>query len=67
MLNVDVARNNTNDQYQTLKDSVNKLYTTHGECSIEFEVDGPSKVSILMLLLFPFFLHEVTHFLLHKY
>ncbi|KAG2570096.1 hypothetical protein PVAP13_7KG000627 [Panicum virgatum] len=44
MLNVDVARNNTNDQYQTLKDPVNKLYTTHGECSIEFEVDGPYKL-----------------------
>lgn len=81
MLNVDVARNNTNDQYQvrntsvihkvitylecvilltdywkvvhwlicllsyqTLNDPVNKLYTTHSECSIEFEVDGPYKV-----------------------
>ncbi|XP_039818007.1 DNA polymerase epsilon catalytic subunit A-like isoform X9 [Panicum virgatum] len=41
---LDVARNNTNDQYQTLKDPVNKLYTTHGECSIEFEVDGPYKL-----------------------
>ncbi|XP_062219147.1 DNA polymerase epsilon catalytic subunit A-like [Phragmites australis] len=47
MLNVDVARNNTNDQYQTLKDPVNKLYTTHSECSIEFEVDGPYKAMIL--------------------
>ncbi|KAG2564528.1 hypothetical protein PVAP13_7NG052078 [Panicum virgatum] len=45
MLNVDVARNNTNDQYQTLKDPVNKLYTTHSECSIEFEVDGPYKAT----------------------
>ncbi|KAG2564526.1 hypothetical protein PVAP13_7NG052078 [Panicum virgatum] len=45
MLNVDVARNNTNDQYQTLKDPVNKLYTTHSECSIEFEVDGPYKIT----------------------
>ncbi|PWA94332.1 DNA polymerase epsilon catalytic subunit [Artemisia annua] len=43
MLNVDVARNNTNDQYQTLKDPVNRTYTTHSECSIEFEVDGPYK------------------------
>ncbi|KAF0934637.1 hypothetical protein E2562_026131 [Oryza meyeriana var. granulata] len=47
MLNVDVARNNTNDQYQTLNDPVNKLYTTHSECSIEFEVDGPYKAMIL--------------------
>ncbi|CAD6250912.1 unnamed protein product [Miscanthus lutarioriparius] len=47
MLNVDVARNNTNDQYQTLKDPVNKTYTTHSECSIEFEVDGPYKAMIL--------------------
>ncbi|GAB2274640.1 DNA polymerase epsilon catalytic subunit A [Dionaea muscipula] len=47
MLNVDVARNNTNDQYQTLKDPVNKTYVTHSECSIEFEVDGPYKAMIL--------------------
>ncbi|KAL5211891.1 hypothetical protein ABZP36_022738 [Zizania latifolia] len=47
MLNVDVARNNTNDQYQTLSDPVNKLYTTQSECSIEFEVDGPYKAMIL--------------------
>ncbi|XP_052190980.1 DNA polymerase epsilon catalytic subunit A-like isoform X2 [Diospyros lotus] len=47
MLNVDVARNNTNDQYQTLKDPINKIYTTHSECSIEFEVDGPYKAMIL--------------------
>ncbi|XP_057955577.1 DNA polymerase epsilon catalytic subunit A-like [Malania oleifera] len=47
MLNVDVARNNTNDQYQTLKDPVTKTYTTHSECSIEFEVDGPYKAMIL--------------------
>ncbi|GAB2236247.1 hypothetical protein Droror1_Dr00027986 [Drosera rotundifolia] len=47
MLNVDVARNNTNDQYQTLKDTVNKTYLTHSECSIEFEVDGPYKAMIL--------------------
>ncbi|CAI9105576.1 OLC1v1004524C1 [Oldenlandia corymbosa var. corymbosa] len=47
MLNVDVARNNTNDQYQTLKDPVNKTYNTHSECSIEFEVDGPYKAMIL--------------------
>ncbi|XP_010557398.1 PREDICTED: DNA polymerase epsilon catalytic subunit A [Tarenaya hassleriana] len=47
MLNVDVARNNTNDQYQTLVDPVNKTYKTHSECSIEFEVDGPYKAMIL--------------------
>ncbi|KAF7823259.1 DNA polymerase epsilon catalytic subunit A-like [Senna tora] len=47
MLNVDVARNNTNDQYQTLTDPVRKTYTTHSECSIEFEVDGPYKAMIL--------------------
>ncbi|XP_073146772.1 DNA polymerase epsilon catalytic subunit A-like [Henckelia pumila] len=47
MLNVDVARNNTNDQYQTLQDSFRKTYMTHSECSIEFEVDGPYKAMIL--------------------
>ncbi|KAI3706102.1 hypothetical protein L1987_76358 [Smallanthus sonchifolius] len=47
MLNVDVAVNNTNDQYQTLKDPIKKTYTTHSECSIEFEVDGPYKAMIL--------------------
>ncbi|OMO70162.1 hypothetical protein CCACVL1_19081 [Corchorus capsularis] len=47
MLNVDVARNNTNDQYQTLVDPVNKTYATHSECSIEFEVDGPYKAMII--------------------
>ncbi|KAI4373579.1 hypothetical protein MLD38_011693 [Melastoma candidum] len=47
MLNVDVARNNTNDQYQTLVDPINKTYSTHSECSIEFEVDGPYKAMIL--------------------
>ncbi|CAN4107239.1 unnamed protein product [Withania somnifera] len=47
MLNVDVARNNTNDQYQTLKDPINKTYMIHSECSIEFEVDGPYKAMIL--------------------
>ncbi|CAI9778339.1 unnamed protein product [Fraxinus pennsylvanica] len=47
MLNVDVAINNTNDQYQTLKDPVNMTYATHSECSIEFEVDGPYKAMIL--------------------
>ncbi|KAL9391175.1 hypothetical protein Peur_015095 [Populus x canadensis] len=47
MLNVDVARNNTNEQYQTLVDPVRKTFATHSECSIEFEVDGPYKAMIL--------------------
>ncbi|CAH1412163.1 unnamed protein product [Lactuca virosa] len=47
ILNVDVARNNTNDQYQTLEDPINRTYITHIECSIEFEVDGPYKAMIL--------------------
>ncbi|KAK8513325.1 hypothetical protein V6N12_052522 [Hibiscus sabdariffa] len=47
MLNVDVARNNTNDQYQTLVDPINKTYAIHSECSIEFEVDGPYKAMII--------------------
>ncbi|KAK6138450.1 hypothetical protein DH2020_027825 [Rehmannia glutinosa] len=41
------TRNNTNDQYQTLKDPFSKTYTTHSECSIEFEVDGPYKAMII--------------------
>ena len=45
MLNVMVADNNTNDQYQTLADPVTRRYTTSSEMSIEFEVDGPYKVS----------------------
>ncbi|XP_057456006.1 DNA polymerase epsilon catalytic subunit A-like [Lotus japonicus] len=47
MLNVDVAKNNTNDQYQTLTDPIRKSYKTHSECSIEFEVDGPYKAMII--------------------
>jgi len=47
MLNVDVAKNNTNDQYQTLVDPVRKTYKSHSECSIEFEVDGPYKAMII--------------------
>ena len=31
---------------QTLTDPINKRYTTHSECSIEFEVDGPYKVML---------------------
>ena len=44
MLNVMVADNNTNDQYQTLADPATRRYTTSSEMSIEFEVDGPYKV-----------------------
>ncbi|XP_076907151.1 DNA polymerase epsilon catalytic subunit A-like [Bidens hawaiensis] len=47
MLNADVAVNNTNNQYQTLNDPINRTYTKHSECSIEFEVDGPYKAMIL--------------------
>ncbi|BBN04847.1 DNA polymerase epsilon subunit 1 [Marchantia polymorpha subsp. ruderalis] len=47
MLNVDVAVNNTNDQYQTMVDPVSRTYATSSECSIEFEVDGPYKAMIL--------------------
>ncbi|ESW25007.1 hypothetical protein PHAVU_003G000400 [Phaseolus vulgaris] len=31
----------------TLTDPMRKTYTTHSECSIEFEVDGPYKAMIL--------------------
>lgn len=47
MLNVLVAENNTNDQYQTLVDPEKKIYETSKEMSIEFEVDGPYKAMIL--------------------
>ncbi len=45
MLNVMVAEHNTNDQYQTLVDPATRKYETSSEMSIEFEVDGPYKVS----------------------
>jgi DNA polymerase epsilon subunit 1 len=46
MLNVLIAQNFTNDQYQTLRDPPEaKRYATSSEMSIEFEVDGPYKVS----------------------
>lgn len=45
MLNVMVADHNTNDQYQTLVDPATRRYATSSEMSIEFEVDGPYKVS----------------------
>lgn len=47
MLNVMVAKNNTNDQYQDLVDPINKVYETSSQMSIEFEVDGPYKASAL--------------------
>ena len=43
-----VADNNTNPQYQTLVDPVNRRYETSSEMTIEFEVDGPYKVSVSM-------------------
>lgn len=50
MLNVMVAKNNTNDQYQELVDPVNKVYKTSSRMSIEFEVDGPYKVGQHLIL-----------------
>lgn len=50
MLNVMVAQHNTNDQYQTLVDPVRHTYETSSQMSIEFEVDGPYKVSTEMPL-----------------
>eukprot|EP00850_Spirogloea_muscicola_P017955 SM000159S01786 [mRNA] locus=s159:288661:304957:+ [translate_table: standard] len=47
MLNAEVVVNNSNDQYQTLVDSLRKVYVTSKECSISFEVDGPYKAMIL--------------------
>jgi hypothetical protein len=45
VLNVMVAKHQTNPQYATLVDAAEKSYTTTSEMSIEFEVDGPYKVS----------------------
>ena len=47
VLNVMVAKHNTNDQYQTLVDARAKRYETSSRMSIEFEVDGPYKASPL--------------------
>ena len=47
MLNVMVAEHNTNDQYETLVDAEQRIYRTSSEMSIEFEVDGPYRVSKL--------------------
>ena len=43
VLNVMVAKHNTNDQYQTLVDPRTQRYETSSRMSIEFEVDGPYK------------------------
>ena len=45
VLNVMVAKHNTNDQYQTLVDPRTQRYKTSSRMSIEFEVDGPYKAS----------------------
>lgn len=45
MLNVMVAENNTNEQYQDLVCAETREYRTSSQMSIEFEVDGPYKVS----------------------
>eukprot|EP00873_Tetraselmis_striata_P038899 jgi/Tetstr1/459163/TSEL_004609.t1 len=47
MLNVMVAINNTNDQYQTLVDPASRTYKVTSEMSIEFEVDGPYQAMVL--------------------
>jgi DNA polymerase epsilon subunit 1 len=48
MLNADVHERYTNHQYQTLHGNVStKKYSTHSECSIFFELDGPYKAMIL--------------------
>lgn len=47
MLNVMVAANNTNEQYQDLVCAETREYRTSSQMSIEFEVDGPYKVTKL--------------------
>ena len=44
VLNVMVAKHNTNEQYAELLDTASKTYATSSRMSIEFEVDGPYKV-----------------------
>jgi DNA polymerase epsilon subunit 1 len=51
VLNVMVANANTNPQYANLVDKDSKIYETVSKMSIEFEVDGPYKVRLLLLLL----------------
>ena len=43
ILNVMVAANNTNAQYQDLISAETLKYSTSSQMSIEFEVDGPYK------------------------
>ena len=66
MLNVMVAENNTNDQYATLVDPATRQYKTSSEMSIEFEVDGPYKVTHLQYCLLDTELHNIlsVHFIL---
>jgi DNA polymerase epsilon subunit 1 len=47
ILNAMVAKNNENDQYQSLVDAKNKKYEISSRMTIEFEVDGPYKAMIL--------------------
>ena len=47
VLNVMVARHNTNDQYADLIDADAKTYATSSQMTIEFEVDGPYRAMIL--------------------
>ena len=47
ILNNMVAKNNTNDQYQSLVDPEAKKYEISSRMTIEFEVDGPYKAMIL--------------------
>ena len=47
MLNAMVNENFTNHQYQTAVDPTRGKYTTHSECSIFFEVDGPYRCMVL--------------------
>lgn len=47
MLNADVHDRYTNHQYQDLVPGSNTAYTTHSECSIFFELDGPYRAMIL--------------------
>ena len=44
VLNVMVAKHNTNEQYAELVDPAAKTYATSSRMSIEFEVDGPYRV-----------------------
>lgn len=47
MLNVMVAKNNTNDQFSTLVDEKTRTYSVSSEMTIEFEVDGPYLAMVL--------------------